>query len=239
MMLSPRYAWPLLAVLLVGSVPIVAGTLRPRRVDDCADPAAMLNLAAVGWAGEVTERSERHGSGHVQWTEGSFAPRPGSGDAANFPGGARHRGRDRRWWSREAPSSEPSSLTVRVVRSFNPFFLRQRAATALGVHLVPDRREVRRVSTPSGDLVVHVLRKHSASKSKVLAYTYIFDGNSVEVPILAEAAALPSTLLHGARPVTLLLVYADREHGYLEPAVDEAIAWLVDTWSYYQATCRP
>ena len=239
MILSPRYAWPLLVVLLVAAVPMVAGTLMPRRVDDCADPAAMQRLAEAGWVGEVTERPERHGSGHVQWTEGFMEPRPGSKDAANLSGGARRPGAGRKWWSRGGPSAEAPSLSVRVVRSFNPFYLRQRATTALGVQLVPDDHEVRRVSTPFGDLVVHVLRKYAASKAQMVAYTYIFDGKSVEMPILDELAALPSTLLQGAQPVTLLLATASRDHGYLEPAVAEGVAWLGDTWGYYQAVCNP
>ena len=240
MILSPRYAWPLLVVLLVGAVPMVAGTLAPRRVDDCADPAAMQRLAEAGWAGEVTERSERHRSGHVQWTEGVVATRPGSEDVANFSAGTQRSGTGRKWWSRGggAPGETPS-LSVRVVRSFNPFYLRQRATTALNVQLVPDNSAVMRVATPFGDLVVHVLRKYAASKAQVVVYTYIFEGQSVEMPILAEAAALPSTLLHGARPVTLLLASASRDHGYLEPAVTEAIAWLGDAWGYYQAVCQP
>ena len=239
MILSPRYAWPLLVVLLVAAVPMVAGTLMPRRVDDCADPVAMQRLAEAGWAGEVTERPERHRSGHVQWTEGTVATRPGSEDAANFSGGARRPGTGRKGWFRGGASAEAPSLSVRVVRSFNPFYLRQRATTALGVQLVPDDREVRRVSTPFGDLVIHVLRKYAASESQVVAYTYIFDGKSVEMPILAEAAALPSTLLQGAQPVTLLLASASRHHGYLEPSVVEALAWLGDAWSYYETVCQP
>ena len=61
----------------------------------------------------------------------------------------------------------------------------------------------------------------------------------MELPILAELAALPSTLLQGAQPVTLLLATASRDHDHLDPAVAEGIAWLGDTWSYYQAVCRP
>ena len=236
---STRYQWPLAGILAVGAFAMVASTIRPNRIDDCANPSAMLDLEQIGWAGAVANPTDRLLSGHVQWSEGlmeSYSAPPQSG---RLPRKAQSRRQSRQWWARELLDTGSGGLTVRVVRSFNPFYMRQRATTILGIALVPDEREVRRVSTPFGDLDLHVLRKYAGERSQVVVYAYIFEGKSVETPLLAEVAALPATLLYGAKPLTLLIVHANREHGSLGPAEDEAIAWVEAAWGYYQDVCRP
>ena len=218
---------------------MVASSIRPYRVDDCANPSAMLDLEKIGWAGSVANPSNRRLSGHVQWSEGVMDSYSAPEQSKRGPGMMKSRRRERLWWARDLQAAGSGALTVRVVRSFNPFYLRQRATAILGITLVPDARVVRRVSSPFGDLDLHVLRKYAGERSQVVVYAYIFEGRSVETPLLAEVAALPATLLYGAKPLTLLIVHATREHGSLGPAEDEAIAWIEAAWGYYQDVCRP
>ena len=234
---STRYQWPLAGLLAVGAFAIVANSVRPNRVDDCTNPSAMLDLEEIGWAGSVTNPANRLLSGHVQWSEGVMESTSAVRQSGRQPRRVQPGRQGRHWWAREMQDGDSGVLTVRVVRSFNPFYMRQRATAILGIQLVPDAREVRRVSTPFGDLDLHVLHKYAGEKSQVVVYAYIFEGRSVETPLLAEVAALPSTLLHGAKPVTLLIVHASREHGYLGPAEDEAIAWVEAAWGYYRDVC--
>jgi hypothetical protein len=199
----------------------------------------MLDLEQIGWAGSVVNPTDRLLSGHVQWSEGVMESYSAPQKLGRQPRKAQSRRESRRWWTRELQDAGFGTLNVRIVRSFNPFYLRQRATAILGIALVPDARVVRRVSSPFGDLDLHVLRKYAGERSQVVVYAYIFDGRSVETPLLAEVAALPTTLLHGAKPLTLLIVHTTREHGSLGPAEDEAIAWIEAAWGYYQDVCRP
>lgn len=234
---STRYQWPLAGILAVGAFALVASSIRPNRTDDCANPRAMLDLEQIGWAGTVTNPPDRLLSGHVQWSEGLMGSHSAPPQSELQPRKAQSRRQSRQWWTRESRDVDSGTLNVRVVRSFNPFYVRQRATSILGIALVPDESLVRRVSTPFGDLDLHVVRKYAGERSQVVVYAYIFEGRSVETPLLAEVAALPTTLLHGAKPLTLLIVHATREHGSLGTAEDEAIAWIEAAWGYYQDVC--
>lgn len=210
--LSGRYTTPVLALLALAALPVwlhaASGVVR----DDCAHPAALLAADRIAGTRPDPERRDSRAAHHVQWTEGSIAPRvPGRFD-----------------------------LSFRIIRSYDlsrfygvPYW------TFFHNAFPDDRRELRRVRADGYTLPIHWRYDDSEGVPRVIEYLYVLDGRPARHPFTASLRSALPQLLGGTRPVTLFVVYGIARPGEgAEPIERSADAWLVDAWRYYESVCK-
>jgi hypothetical protein len=213
--LSTRYARPLLGVLVLGLLPILSDEIWPRRHDDCRQPD-MLNLTLAIPGSTPQRRSDRleeeqrsnRREGVLQWTRG---------DVGN-------------------PVDPDSPLHFWIVRSFDPG--RASPRWVLEGAFDPESRELRRVATEAGTLPVHIAIDRTRQPTRLIAWTWVYDGSPTERVFPALLRGAPARFLGGATPLTMLMVDGTTSGDDAEEVGGVATQWITDAWSHMERHCR-
>lgn len=207
---SDRYAGALAILAGLALVPIALHSYGQFRVDDCANPAALVPAEA----GVDAERAAfmARSFDAVQWREDVLAPANGAPALETVlvrtfdPKLVYYRG-TRRLWIDVAPGGD----TLEWLESDDGRLPILRSSRA------HDRPE-----TPGS----------------VIAALLIYEGEPVETGWRAQLRAAPRQLVSGARPMTMFAVRADTTPANRAAAEARARAWLLDSWRTYRAICN-
>ncbi len=207
--LARRFVTPSLALFLVAGIPIWLHAATAWELDDCADPAALLEVQHVPSSRVVQERVDRYGRGRFQWTEGELV----HGDHAS------------------------DVLRFRIVRSFDAFaFYGPPLPYFFGNAFPEDRRELSQVDADGVQLPIHW--RHASVGPSLHGYVFVMDGRPVVRPFDGGLASAGRQLLSGRRPITLFVVYGTFARSPAADVEARAEAWLVDAWRRYRSVCR-
>jgi len=206
--LSGRYAKHLIVLLLLFAAPILVTDLRPRRRDDCRDPAFLFVTSLIEGSKPVGESMPERSEDIVQWSYGELAN----------------------------PELPREPLRFQIVRSYDRQYTSP--MQMLGGPFDPELHRLETVATPAGDLRIHVAVDHTTEPSRVAAWTFVYGGRSVENPLIAILASAPRQLVGGYLPLTVLMVDGKASHHRTEPVAAEARRWLVAAWQHVATACR-
>jgi hypothetical protein len=207
MTLSRRFAPLLIAMLLITGALIIG--LGRRHFDACREPEALRWLDRVAGTREFEERIETHTRRRSQWTRGT------AGTGAYY---------------------DPR-VRVRVVREFTTLGLWLNPSLVIRENLVPDAEFVEWVETSAGEIPVHVAHKYTESRSRLIAYVYVYGRQPVANPFAAALRDSFSALVRGAQPVTILLVAGSIDHGRLPVLSAASVRWLKAAFEHHQDVC--
>ena len=218
---STRWSLVLIALLAAAAVPVWLHVVRAPRMDDCADPEALRDIAAIPRTREIQIREPlEHVRAHLtQWSAGSYTPATG--------------GLPRAW--------------VRIMRSFDPRWLYLEPTRALrgraSQEFSSESPALEWIDAGAGAalerLPIHVVRLGVMGQERVAAWLYIYDGRPVAHPFRAQLASALPQVFAGARPLTLLIAHAVGQ-GIPPVQIEAALGdWLAAAWRRYQSVCRP
>ena len=205
---STRYAAPLSLLLALALVPVAFHTLGDRTLDDCADPAALLDTAAI--AGSTP--SHQHDTARwslIQWTQGDVDTR-----ALQVP-----------------------NMRYHVVRSFEPTRLALGPTETLVAPINFSAAELRWVEADGERLPMHSVYVHSWSGSRVATYLFAYGDQAVESPFGAGLGNAISQLWSGTQPLTLFVIDGAASPERLAAAEQRQVDWLVAAWQRYRDVC--
>jgi len=208
--LSSRYVPLLLASLLLLMIPIARAGFGVRRVDDCVDPKALLELADLPATQSLAERYEKYDADVMQWTVAEL-------DAAE-------RG---------------VQLKGALVRSFRPIDLYTRPPKVLLGKFEAGERHVERVEVAGQVLPIQTIHDNANGKNAMASYLFVYDGEPVEHPAFAQLSAAPGLVWQGTRPLSLLAVAGVVAPQKRELARAKAREWLVAAYLRHRAACSP
>lgn len=207
--ISTRHGAAIAALLALAIVPVAWNTLHPHRVDPCRNPGELIATSLIPGSRPGGERWERRSDDVIQWSQGTVA----------VPGDVR----------------EP--LHFQIVRSYdarqlysNPLDLAFHKVEAEDHELIP-------VGSGSRQATIHLVHDHTAVRSRVIAYLYVYGNRPVSSAFLHQLAMAPRELVFGQRPLTLLLVAGTAPHRRTEHADAAAERWLTQAWEFYQQSC--
>ena len=212
--LSTRQARWLVLLLAAALVPIVLEAVRPRRHDDCRHPDMLTLTLAIPGSKPSPRRPGEDGRNvggdaqFTQWTEGQV----------------------------EGPDDGESALQFWIIRAWDAGAASPRRV--LREAFDPEVHEVRELASEAGPLPVHVAIDRTRSPGRLVAWTWIYDGQPTADIFPALLRAAPRRLVTGSVPVTLLLVdgvAGDRDPADLDGA---ATKWLAGAWSHIARYCR-
>ncbi|MGH7292531.1 MAG: exosortase/archaeosortase family protein, partial [Myxococcota bacterium] len=207
---SDRHAGALAVLAGVALVPVGLHSYARLRVDDCANPAALVPVEA-SVDGERAAFMARSFDA-VQWREDVLAPANGAPALSTVlvrtfdPKLVYYRG-TRRLWTDVAPGGD----TVEWLESDDG-----------RVPILRSSREHDRPGAPGS----------------VIAALLIYEGEPVETGWRAQLRAAPRQLVSGARPMTMFAVRADTTTANRAAAEARARTWLLESWRTYRAICR-
>jgi hypothetical protein len=215
--LSTRATRWLVLLLTAALVPVAVGLAWPRRHDDCRHPD-MLTLTLAIPGSKPTSSSGRRPAPEppratddgaiVQWTEGAL----------------------------ENPETGSTPLGFWIVRTFDPALASPRLV--LRGSFDPESHDLRQIETASGLIPVHVAIDRTRSPSRVVAWTWAYDGRPTAEVFPALLRAAPRRLFQGAVPVTLFLVDGSASDPETGPVEATATRWISDAWSHMARYCR-
>ena len=209
--ISTRHLLAALILTLVALVPVSIHSYVGRDSDDCADPAALLQVGKLPGSFDVRERWETRRKAWLQQTQGKVEP---SGFGV-----------------------EP--MDFRIVRSMKPRRIYLRPTTFLPDKLEPDEIELRWVEAGGERLPIHtgVVFHHSRKAMQVASWMYIYEGRPIAHPFQEQVASALPQLFSGTRPLTLILVsgYAPRHR--IDRVTGPADEWLAAAWRNYASVC--
>lgn len=207
---SDRFAPLMAALCAVALVPIAVHAYARLRVDDCANPAALVPFEA----GVDAERSAYMAQNFdaLQWREGTLAPANGAPEmrfavVRTFdPKLVYYRGTRRLW-----PDVAPGGDTIE--------FLQTEDAR---LPIVRSRLE----------------NERDGMERVVIASLLVYEGAPVENGWRSQLRAAPRQLLTGSRPMTMFAVRGEVRLENREAAEARARAYLLDAWRNYKAICQ-
>ena len=206
--LSTRYAVPLLVLLALALAPVAHHALVDRTLDDCADPAALLDTTAI----EGSTPSHQHDTGRwslIQWTQGDVDTR-----GLKIP-----------------------AMRYHVVRSFEPARLALGPTETLVTPINFSPARLRWVEADGERLPVHSVYVHSWSGSRVATYLFAYGDRAVENPFGAGLGNAISQLWSGTQPLTLFVIDGAASPKRVVLAEQRQVDWLVAAWQRYREVC--
>jgi len=207
---SHRFAGALAILAALALVPVALHSYARLRVDDCANPAALVS-AEASVDGERAAYMQRNFDA-LQWREGVLAPADGAPPlqialVRTFdPKLLYYRGTRRLWGD-----VEPGGDTVEWLESDDG-----------RLPIVRSRLKHERAESPTS----------------IVAALLIYEGEPVETGWRAQLRAAPRQLLTGARPMTMFAVRGDVNPSNRAAAEARARAYLLDSWRTYRAICN-
>ena len=209
--LSARFALPLVALLLLASIPVALHVDTDRRRDDCADPAALRALPPPPGASGWSESPDEYENGVFQWTEAL--------DLADAAG--------------------PDPLRFRLVRSVEPASLALMPQAYLGAQNQDYARWVEWVEAGGQRIPVHVRRAEKGGLVRIMAYLFVYAGRPVEHPIRANLASALDGLVGGAQPLTLYWSMGSARARGSRSLETGAVRWVSSAWENHARVCAP
>jgi hypothetical protein len=206
--LSGRYGKHLIVLLLLLAVPMLAAELRPRRRDDCRDPALLFVTSLIEGSKPVGESMPGDSADVIQWSYGELAN----------------------------PQSPRNPLRFQIVRSYDRAYTELNPL--LGAPFEAEVHAVEEVQTSSGRIPIHLAIDHTKEPSRLAAWTFVYDGRPVETPLFSILASAPRQLVGGYLPLTILMVDGTTSRGEVEPAAHAATEWLVAAWQHVAMACQ-
>jgi len=209
---SDRWVTALLAVCALALVPVVLHSYLSWRVDDCANPAALVPPMSPD--GDVAAREAQLENDFVdvyQWREGKLAATPVSPE-----------------------------LSWVVIRSYDPKQLYYRGTRRMwkDVTTAGDTLEWLDADGDQLPIVRSTTDEVSAHGPKpVIAALLVYEGRPVATGWLAQLRSAPRHVLGGSRPMTMFAVRGDVPEELVPAAEKRARQWLIDSWRSYRGFC--
>ena len=208
--IATRFALPLALACALAVVPVAMHSSESMRSDDCANPGALVPVAA-----QVDPERARHMEQQYkasQWREGVLPAVDGAPELhwalvrSYEPRLLYYRGSRRLWLD-----VEPGADTLEWIESDDG-----------KLPIVRSRLSGERPDYPQA----------------VIASLIVYEGEPVAEGWRAQLAAAPRQILTGGRPMTLFTVRGEVHGGNPEAAEKRAYAFLIDSWRSYRALCR-
>ncbi|MGH2900634.1 MAG: exosortase/archaeosortase family protein, partial [Solirubrobacteraceae bacterium] len=208
--LSDRYAGALALLAGLAFVPVGLHSYARLRVDDCANPAALVPSEA----GVDAERAAfmLRSFDALQWREDDLGPSNGAPALHTVlvrtfdPKLVYYRGTRRLW-----TDVKPGADTVEWLESDD------------------GRLPILRSSLE---------RERPETAGAVVAALLVYEGEPVETGWRAQLRAAPRQLVTGARPMTMFAVRAETTPENRAAAEARARTWLLESWRTYRAICK-
>jgi exosortase/archaeosortase family protein len=212
--ISDRFAVALFAVSALALVPVVAHTYLNWRVDDCANPTALVPPMAADGDFAAHDKQVRHDFVDVyQWREGKLA----------------------------ATGGVPE-LSYIVIRSYDPKQLYYRGTRRMWKDVTTTGDRIEWLDGDGGTKVPIVRSSTNPENPRapkaVIAALLVYDDKPVETGWLAQLRAAPRQLFGGSRPMTFFAVRGDVPEELVPATEKRAQQWLLDSWRNYGAICR-
>lgn len=210
---SGRYT--IAVALLLGLVSIVplATLAASRRVDECANPEALLDVSSL-----PRSRLERELPAHAhrkefvtQWTLGLARPERKGTNEIHF----------------------------RILRSFDPRFLYQKPTgfveAGTQVHGYPI--EPRTLDVDGQAVPIRLVRAFGLGKTRVVGFLFVYEGRPVASPLRAQLGSAVSQLVGGSTPLTFYIVSQEGARELEDDIVETVEEWLAAAWEHYRQSC--
>jgi len=214
--ISPRYALPLLGLLLLALIPAVIQQLNPRRIDSCKMPEALKATSLIPGAQARGERLEKRNRNVIQWSEGEIEV-----EVEMKPGRRRR-----------------PELGFQIIRTYDARPIYERPVSLVEGAPEPEQHFIRQQQTAAGTVPIHVVVDKTGRQGRVIAYLFVYDDEPVAMPFWSQAKNVFRELVTGARPLTLFLVDAKAAGRPTQAVADRATEWLGGAWEYFDEMCR-
>jgi len=203
--LSPRFALPVIILMLAAALPVWLHFVSAPTRDDCADPRAFFGAGRIGGADVVPlgRRGRRY-----QGVEAAFRGASGG------------------------------KLRLRVLRTYDPSPLLAspfRVGFAPGLYLLPG--ELRQLTAGEHALPVRWHATETQGAVAFEAYGYVHGGIPSSNPLGSGLRLAWEQLIHGARPVTVLIVSGSAPVAARAGLEREAEGLFVRAWRQLAAAC--
>jgi len=205
---SGRYASVLAAIVLLFMLPVVWNRFEPPRVDDCADPDRLRDVAALDGVRSAVERWDKHDDGIVQWSQVEL----------------------------EAEGREVRLRGV-IIRSYRPADLYTRPPSHLLRRFEAEQREVVEIRSGGETLPVQTLSDGTAGSNAMASYLFVYAGAPVTHPFWTALAHAPAQVLEGTRPLTLIMVAGELGRAQRPAVRRRAERFIEAAWRHYRAAC--
>jgi hypothetical protein len=207
---SARYA-PLLLVLgLLTAAPVAFHRLERPRNDECADPEALREVPRLAGSGRPVERWEKHGPEVIQWTEAGL-PVPG----------------------------QREDLRAAVIRSYKPIGLYTRTPRLVLGPFEAEQQGIRTVEAGDRQLPVQTVFDGTHGRNAMASYLFLYQGEPVAHPFVAQLLDAPSQLFTGTHPLTVILVGGEVPRARRGQAQEVAGRFIAAAWRHYRESCFP
>jgi hypothetical protein len=108
------------------------------------------------------------------------------------------------------------------------------------LRLQPEALALRELAVDGATVPVHLAWDHTQpGVSRLVAWTFVFDGEPVARPFAAQLSHAADLALGGPRPLTLVSIAAFAERPRAVQVEEAALAWLADAWRFIHAACAP
>ena len=208
--LESRHVPVVLVLAVLLLLPLVRARFDVRRTDDCARPDALRELGRVPGGLAAEERWDRYDEDLRQWTEVELA---GNGRGVALRGA--------------------------LLRSYQASDLYTRPPRFLLGTFEAGEREVETVQAGDVELPIQSIRDATHRRNGIASWLFVYDGEPVRHPILAQLASAPEQVWSGARPLSLLIVAGTVPRGREEAARERARDWLVEAFAHHREACAP
>lgn len=207
--LSGRFARPLVAVLAVSVIPIVLSVMAPKRIDECANPARLLDPLEIDATSKPTSGETWHEGRRRNRVTGTIPPK----------------------------SRRESFLEFSIMRAWGlPGRFLQPIPVG---RLEPDRKELVWVESGGRQIPIHKVSQQIESETRFAHYIFVYDGEPVLGAFTTRVRSALRELLTGARPITVLrIVGRAGSRLSLKPMEESSQEWLSAAWQHYEASCR-
>lgn len=206
---SGNYGAPLLALLVVASLPGIAALRGSHGADPCRAPDALKATSLIPGTTALGERLESFTAATFQWSEGEVAN----------------------------PVFEDQPLQFQIIRSYDGAYLYERPTQFAGDKLEPEHASVRDLDASGERLPIHIVWDHTVSPSRLVAYFFVFDNRPVRSPLFAQLRHAVGLAVGGPRPTTLVLLSGTATPATAERAERAAVDWLARAWPFVAEAC--
>lgn len=208
--LSGRHAPWLLVAVGVLLAPLAVARFEVRRHDDCQNPERALEIKGLPFTRTFSERLEKYDEDVPQWTQ------------AEIDIGERG-----------------VELRGALVRSFDAIRLYTRPPGILLGQFEAGQREVEHVEVDGKTLPIQTIIDRANGRRAVASYLFVFGGEPVRHPSLAQLKRAPELVLDATRPLTLLIAGGPVMPGKLSVAREKTRDWLIAAYRHQRDACFP
>ncbi len=208
---SSRFLPALAAILALAAVPVIVLGASDRRWENCADPAALREVIWTAGGESARELEHLYRDGIFQWTRGTL----GGGGGAVSP------------------------VTYQILRSDDALNLYQEPTEFLSAPMDPESFETRWVKVDGESVPIGVTASTSRDWIRLSFQIAIYNGRPIASLIGPQLSGVAAQLVHGSRPLTLLMASGLVRPDLIERLEEPAISWLTEAWRTYRSVCRP